>query len=95
MFTSENLKNIPLLKPHNNNTFIPEILLISTAVKNKLNNLKVDKATGPDNIPPFLLKSLSEELSHPISIIFNKSLSEGYVPSQWKEAEVTAIHKKR
>ena len=94
VFTSENIKNVPILKPHNNNTFIPEILLTSTAVKNKLNNLKVDKATGPDKIPPFLLKSLSEELSHPISMIFNKSLSEGYVPSQWKEAEVTAIHKK-
>ena len=30
----------------------------------------------------------------PLAILFQKSLREGVVPSQWLEASVTAIHKK-
>ena len=40
------------------------------------------------------LKHLSKELSLPLSIIFNKSLSEGHVPELWRLSEVTAIFKK-
>ena len=52
------------------------------------------KATGPDNIPSIVLKALCEELSLPLLILYNKSLSEGQVPSAWKTAEVVAIFKK-
>ena len=49
---------------------------------------------GPDQIPAIILKTLSEEVALPFTIIFNKSLSEGVVPSDWKTAEVTPIFKK-
>ena len=33
-------------------------------------------------------------MSHPLSILYNKSIKEGILPSQWFEACITGIHKK-
>ena len=94
VFTKEDLKDVPELSPRNKDTFLSEIILTREAVKDKLSKLDPSKATGPDNIPSIVLKALSEELSLPLLILFNKSLSEGHVPNAWKTAEVTAIFKK-
>ena len=56
--------------------------------------MKTNKAMGPDGIPAIILKELCEELCLPITMIFNKSISTGEVPKEWKVAEVTAIFKK-
>ena len=40
------------------------------------------------------MKETAEAVSHPLTIIFNKSLQEGKVPDDWKIAHVTAIFKK-
>ena len=94
VFTQENTTNIPVLEEHNNNIYLSDIILTQEAVKLKLNKLDPNKAMGPDKIPAIILKELSQELSLPLVYIFNKSLSEGRVPSDWKNAEVTAIFKK-
>ena len=39
-----------------------------------LNQIKVNRATGPDNIPPWILKDLSCILARPLTAIFNCSL---------------------
>ncbi len=49
---------------------------------------------GPDKIPAVILKTLSDVVALPLTIIYNKSLAEGVVPSDWKTAEVTSIFKK-
>ena len=41
-----------------------------------------------------MLKELSNELSVPLSLLFNKSIKSGKVPKDWKKAEVVAIFKK-
>ena len=41
-----------------------------------------------------LSKELKEVLSLPISVIFQTSYANGIVPEDWKNANVTAIHKK-
>ena len=94
VLTKEDVSNVPTLNNKNNNSFLSDIIITSRAVEDKLKSLDVNKAPGPDKLSPLLLKNLHTELSLPLSIIFNKSISEGYVPSQWKEAEVTAIFKK-
>jgi len=63
-------------------------------VQTKLSALDPGKSPGPDNIYPLLLKSCAATLAHPLTILFNKSLSQGTVPSSWKMANVTPIHKK-
>ena len=63
-------------------------------VAKKLKKLKVNKSAGPDGIHPRILKETAEAISLPLSIIYNKSLKEGKVPEHWKEANITALHKK-
>ena len=58
-----------------------------------LKSTKSDTATGCDEIPGFLLKQLSSALAPNLTIIFNTSLSEGVVPSQWKKSNVCAVWK--
>ena len=56
-------------------------------------NVKVRKATGPDNIPAWLLKSHAEVLAPPLTAIFNNSLREGVVPIEWKTAKVIPLYR--
>ena len=37
--------------------------------------------------------SLSEELATPLTLLFNKSLHENKLPVEWKDAQITPIHK--
>ena len=49
---------------------------------------------GPDRLPPKILKELSQVLAEPLCNLFNFSLQEGKLPSDWKKGEITAIFKK-
>ena len=50
--------------------------------KMAVDNIKVNKATVPDRIPPWALKESSHLLAAPITVIFNSSLREGVLPKQ-------------
>ncbi|MCG8113232.1 MAG: reverse transcriptase domain-containing protein, partial [Candidatus Thiodiazotropha taylori] len=63
-------------------------------VRDCLKKLKINKASGPDLISPRLLKEGATILAGPFSIIFNRSLQQGYFPSDWKYANISPIHKK-
>ncbi len=41
-----------------------------------------------------MFKELADVLDAPLAMIFSKSISTGKVPAQWKEANVSALHKK-
>ena len=58
--------------------------------------LEIDpyKATGPDKIPPRLLKELSYEISPCLNLVFRASLKQAVLPSDWKTALVTPLFKK-
>ena len=73
---------------------IEEISVGRFEIENLLRGANEYKAVGPDNVHPFILKSLACELSIPFEIIFNKSLRTGRLPRAWKEAVITPIHKK-
>ena len=63
-------------------------------VEKKLRNLKLNKAAGIDGIHSNILKTLSEEISLPLCMIFRKSLDEGIVPLDWRAADVVPLYKK-
>ena len=94
VFTKEDLSDIPIVNNRSNNIFLSNLIIKEDDIKQKLNGLNTAKAMGPDGIPSIILKELRNEISLPLSIIFNKSLTLGTVPKVWKEAEVTAIFKK-
>ena len=62
-------------------------------VNSLLKSINVNIATGPDNIPGRLLKIAADILSPSLTEIFNRSLSKGLYPSDWKIAKVLPIFK--
>ena len=56
--------------------------------------MKDNKSQGVDEIPPTLLKEIVEQITTPLANLFNLSLEEGTVSSEWKEANITPLFKK-
>ena len=71
-----------------------DVHVSEAVVFNRLKKLKLNKAPGVDNIAPKVLIETAEFISKPLSVIFNKSLSTGVVPNDWKKANVSVIFKK-
>ena len=58
-----------------------------------LRKVKTNKATGPDNVPAWILKHHASILAGPLTAIFNASLREGIIPETWKSANVIPVPK--
>ena len=63
-------------------------------VEEALSSLNPNKSPGPDNLHPKFLKLTAKSLAKPIKLLFDKSLSEGEIPNDFKTAEVRPIFKK-
>ena len=89
--------DIPPLDILNLPTFLPTAFPPPTVhpheVYSKLVKLQTNKAMGPDNIPPQILKEFANELAEPVTLILNKSLSSGLVPALWKDSSIIPIPK--
>ena len=73
---------------------IPDKFFISvSSVQKALSTINVNKSSGPDNIPNWLLKNNCYALSEPICHIFNTSVQEGSIPALWKCADVIPLPK--
>ena len=70
------------------------IIINEDTVMNKLMGLKEDKSPGPDNIHSALLRNCARTVAVPLTIIYQKSFSEGTLPDDWKTATVIPIFKK-
>ncbi len=53
-----------------------------------------EKTPGPDGVHPLILRNCNEAFAKPLCYIFKKSLEDGKVPSDWKLAHITPLHKK-
>ena len=60
-----------------------------------LESLNVNKASGPDGMPTYLLKELLHELAPILASLFQQSLDQGQLPNDWIKGIVVAIFKKR
>ena len=56
--------------------------------------LKSGSSPGPDMINAHFLKNIIANIANPLCTLFDKCLSEGFVPNEWKVAYVIPIHKK-
>ena len=95
VFTNENLNFIPSVDNlKSDQSSVYNVIFTEEVIEKKLGNLKRFSAAGPDGFKPVIFIELSKELSKPLSIIFNKSMSSGIVPIQWRQANVSPIFKK-
>lgn len=63
-------------------------------VAKMINKLRPHSAPGPDGIHPRVLKETVDIISYPLALLFNKSMQEGVIPSDWRRANVSPIYKK-
>jgi hypothetical protein len=73
---------------------IPSLTITLTGIQKLLNNINPHKASGPDNINGRILKDLQNLTAPILTIIFQKSLQTGCIPSDWKHANVAPVYKK-
>ena len=98
----ENLINSPPMPTQHapvdeNTSLIPEssfALLTNQSVQERVNKLKTNKSSGPDDISPKLLKLAGKAIVPALVDIFNYSIERRTVFSSWKTARLTPILKK-
>lgn len=73
---------------------VADLHVTSDMVRKEINNIKINKSPGPDEIPPRILKELVDILSEPITLLLNKTMEEGVLPTDWKCAIISPIYKK-
>ena len=93
VFTQEDSQFIPNLDILNVN-LLDNFTVTNEQMEKALHSLNVNKSPGPDEIHPVVLKELAKELTVPLKILFDKTISCGKIPSKWKVAEIRPIFKK-
>ena len=70
------------------------ITICSNGILKLLNNLKPGKANGPDGIPARFLRDFVTFLTPSLTLLFQASLNQHKLPSDWKHARIVPIFKK-
>ena len=97
VFTTEDFSSLPFPFTKfegNKSEHLGQLFVSPVMIANKIKKMKDSKSPGVDGIPPSLLKEIVEQISTPLAKLFNLSLEEGIVPSEWKEANITPLFKK-
>lgn len=80
-------------EPEGFTSSMQDLVVHQEGIFNLLLNLDSKKAGGPDNIPTAFLRRYAEWISHYFFIIYNASLAQCSLPSDWKGARILPIHK--
>ena len=95
VFTQEDVTNIPTLGPNSGIPSIASLVINLKGVEQHLHSLIEDKAPGPDQHYPWLLKMAAAEIAPILTDIFQTSIREEKSPKRWREANIWCIFKKR
>ena len=80
VFTEEDLINVPDFENLNMTSILSSITVTEEILLKHLKALRIDKAAGPDDVHPFILKNLADTLVRPLTLLFNLSLTEKTLP---------------
>jgi hypothetical protein len=94
VFTDEDLSSFPDCEERTVDSKLLNIDISEEVVLKRLIALNPNKSCGPDGFHPRLLRELASELAGPLTVFFQKTLSEGVLPPDWKEAQVKPLFKK-
>ena len=96
VFTREPLGEISTLCSKTNKS-IHILRVTEDMVKEEIsaiNGVNGNKSCGADDIHPRLLKELTNHISRPIALLLNKTMEDGEIPEEWKQANLSPIFKK-
>ena len=85
---------LPQFIPHTHSK-LSSIKISIIDIQPLITALKSSKAHGPDNISASMIHLCGNDICFPLQIIFQNICDTGKFPSQWKEANVTPVHKKK
>ena len=94
VFTVENLQQMPdpvQVCSGSNDDKLLDIHVTESEILKRLANFREDKSPGADGMSSRFLKAISTVIAVPVTMIFNRSLSEGSVPADWKHANVSPV----
>ncbi|CAF4908224.1 unnamed protein product [Pieris macdunnoughi] len=75
-------------------TTMPEVIFRQRAIRKALSSLDIHKSSGPDGIPPIVLRTCAPELAPVLTRLFRYLYTLGTVPKCWKIASIHPIPKK-
>ena len=96
VFTTEDISSLPVPFTKfegSKSEHLGQLFVTPEMIAKKIKKMKDNKLPRFDGIPPKLLKEIVEQISTPLAKLFNFSLQEGIVPSEWKEANITPLFK--
>ena len=91
VFTVEPSGDIPAMLRPDVQSEMTNLVVDEVTIKDKLERLNVCKSVGPDGIHP----RQCQHICKPLHKIFNKSLTEWQLPDDWKQANLSAIFKRK
>ena len=71
---------------------VPEIS--PDELEHTIHQLKQEKAPGPDNIIPDMLKDARPPILEPLANLFTECLKQNKIPKSWKNAIIILLHKR-
>ena len=92
VFAEENKEDLPHILP-SPYPDMKNIEITEKGVLKRLEDLDVNKSTGPDGLSPILLKMLAPVISQTLTEIFQQSLRQSTQPSDWLTQFVSPILK--
>ena len=97
VFTTKDISSLPVPFTKfegNKSEHLGQLFVTPEMIEKKIKKMKDNNSSGVYGIPPKLLKEIVEQISTPLTKVFNLSLEEGIVPAEWKEANITPLFKK-
>ena len=73
---------------------IPDVYFTENGILNLLSGLDPNKACGPDQVLPRVLKELATQLAPILTDLFNRSYQLGTVPNDWRQANVSPVYQR-
>ena len=89
----DSITNLPPFSPKTQNS-LHSIHILESEIVDAIQTLKINKASGEDQISNRVLKYTCNTIKNPLCVLFNRSLRECKYRVPWKSALVMALYKK-
>ena len=97
-FSSVNVRDnnvIPEFSPRvNENTMLDNIQFRPETIVKLSKKIKPKSSQGPDGYSSYLLTKIVPAIAEPVSMMYQSFMSVGRIPTMWKSAIITPLHKK-